>query len=379
MITAPHPFYLTEKVLPPLRVMVWVFWGGRGPFEASRVEHPRTKAQCWLTHDDGRPVFLPCKTRADRDAAPWVGWHTLEGDQPEAWSPKLPAKWGLALPEPQFIYQPPPPSKARRTNRPPIEIYRETGRGGPSFDNTRFATERQSFNAAEAAAEMEADRDRARNGGEAKPAQPRRKLWWLDSSQITYSPPGRRTRREVEGRLMRALASESFGSESDGLGMHRLTPDDMRELAEIEADTLPELRARFTSTPDDGRDYLEAIRWFSALSFSYGDDGADLGRCSGRLKFAPLNCTNLFQERQRVLIFAARDVALSFGDIGIAMAGKKADGKREKPRSRQATRDLYLAALERVWTIANDAADPGVIAQRDALKTLQEGNRAARV
>jgi hypothetical protein len=83
---------------------------------------------------------------------------------------------------------------------------------GPSPENPielgphqmqRFKTiNKVAFEATEAAIEMEADRDAARREVHVEEKEPL--AWWYDASKMSYSRPPNISRREVEGRVMRA-------------------------------------------------------------------------------------------------------------------------------------------------------------------------------
>jgi hypothetical protein len=63
------------------------------------------------------------------------------------------------------------------------------------------------FDAATAAAEMEADRQRARDQRDPRDRSDEDGLpWWWSPAEIVYQPSGHVTRRMAEGRVMRAVA-----------------------------------------------------------------------------------------------------------------------------------------------------------------------------
>lgn len=331
MTAKPRPFWKMSEILPPLGIPVLVIWGGRGPFESARVARPRTGRQAWATRDGWQTFLLPLE-RGERDplhepGKPWLGWRHLEGD-PEFWSPKNPERWEVPMPPPAFVWD--------------------------DSAEARMWTERQSFDAVAAAEEMEADREAAR-AGEGK-GEGRRQLWWMDPTQVTYSPPGKITRREAEGRMMRHLAGWGAGSVAIGLGMHSvsvldfgLSDDDIRTLAESEAQTPPSFQ-RFERQKQD-RDDEAAPEWFAALGF----DRAGNQRCFGNGTWSPA---------QRVLVILADPRGLGLSQIAEAMEV-----------SRQRVHQLAGDALERVWVIANGFHDAGVAARAAAVADLKSRNR----
>lgn len=354
---ALRQFYSLAAKAPPLGLDVRVLWGGRGPFEAARVIHPRTRAVCWMTYEADRatgqkwPVFLPCRRRPRDLTRPWAGWHTLKGDNPEFWAPLDPARWRLF-------------------DLPAVALTL------PEASEPRLWSSRQSFHAADAAevaAEMEADRERAgREQGDGAGRGQRRELWWLDATQITYSDPGRITKREAEGRIMRALASDTFDEATRGLGLGRrnalrqLDIDEIRALAEFEADAVPEERPRFVAGPPDALDYLTAMTWFAALGARELSPALAAG-AGGWPRRRPAT------PGQLVLFYASRDDGLSFGDIARALrivTGRKI--------SRGRAHQLYRAAIEAVWAIANGFHDEGPIRRDAALAAIKDANRRAR-
>jgi len=329
-LPAAAPYYYTADMLPPMGIVVRVVWDGRGPFEAARVMKPAKRHQrteCWLTHHHGEAVFLP-------EGGP--GFAPMESDQPQIWQPLSARHWSLPLPERTATLMP---------------------------DEGRMWSSRQSFGAvddAEAsdlAKEMENDRHAAgshREGGIAggDPTEQqrgaRRKLWWRDATLVKYSAPGRIVKREAEARIMRYLAGEDLSGFIHGAGLHRrpfgLSDDDLRALADLEGSRLADAILRFDPLPQDFADEETAGIWFAALGLEGG------GRA-----------------RQRVLIFASRDLALSFAEIGSA-AGV----------SRARAHQIYGDAIERVWAIANGERTAGIAKRDAAIERIRIGNRQHR-
>lgn len=366
MKTIPNPraFYSLRDQLPPLGVVVRIIWKCRGPVEAARVAHPQTRAACWLIRKRGEATFLTCNIAAD---------------QSDLWQPLKPEAWELPLPPPaltvpaDFDLMPRLPATHDAAG---FKTYREHGGRGIDLDGVRLWNSRQSFDAAAAAEEMEAERSLSRASDSRSGSRPdargeKRKLWWLADAggDLKWRPPGRITRREAEGRIMRALASEVFSRDAEGLGLHRsaliddMDEQDVRALAEIEeGDGVPV----FTASGQDNDDYALAMAWFTALGAR--EASADvLSASNGRRRVRPLT------QRQRVLIFASRLAGLSYADIGRAMRRDN-----EKPLSRARVGQLLKAAFEAVWISANAFRDDGAIIQRRALDELRRSNRRAK-
>lgn len=343
---------------PPPGVAVWVSWDGRAPFLAARVPDPRPQRRghsCWLTYEPaadpsrsgavggqtrtGRPVTLPLLERTARDPSrPWAGWHTLRGDEPDAWWPQQPERWAAPLPAPLPA--------------------------GPLATAGRMWSERTRFQAvadaeaADLAREMEADRAAARSGegfveGEAEPPE---KQWWLDPHLVTYSAPGAITPREAEGRLMRAFLTERWirverpadatfgkilGRLARPLPGHEIATDDPRPV-------LPEPTGR------DQDDMLTALAWWMAV------DVAD--RRAGI-----------------VLAMRAEMPAKSWRGIAQAALRVRAGASPVGGRSHHVAQRLHAWALGELTREANGEITPGGVRVRARLKRVQAGNRAARL
>ncbi|CAA2142797.1 hypothetical protein [Hyphomicrobium sp. ghe19] len=348
-------FYKFDGVNLPQRFPVRVIWNGRGPFEAARVTHPQTRAACWVTYEKVNKttyaVFLPCGKKPRDPLQPWKAWRTLRSEQPDFWAPIDPDKFKLFPLPPVALTLP-------DEDEPP-----------------RMWSSRQSYSAADAAAdaaEMEADRDQARNGPKRANGQ-KRSLWWLDISRIRYAPAGYVTRADAEGRIMRALAQEDmFVRASFGLGLDRrdsgLSDQQLRDLAEWEAKRAPSIRPRFEAVQPDLDDYGVAMSWFTALGARHllpGEAAKSGGWRIGK--------STEFTTAQWVLYFASRDDALSMRQIAQLtriVQGRKISAVRVS--------QVLKLALEGVWIIANEFKDAGSTNRAIALEQIQAGNRRAR-
>lgn len=321
----PEKFYRLSDMAPPLGVRVRVLWDGRGPFEAARVAHPKIKKACWLIEVERRPVFLPDRTARPVDPkSPWNGLHTLKGDNPEFWAPIRPDLWSQPLPTPAFLYD----------------------------GTVRMWTAGQCFDATEAAAEMEADRENVSRGTVEIEKRGARvaEQWWRDASQIRYEPADSLTPRMAEGRIMRAVACCGAGR---GLTLKTQTFSAIvaavaEAIDTAVADAASDYVARFEPLPRDHQDFLTAMGWFSALN------PPEL-----RLPSEPWGMSR----SQIVLVRRAQNIPWSFDEIGDAfdVSGERA-------------RQINIAALRAVWQIGAGLQKPS----RDHIGELRERNRKAK-
>jgi len=327
---APSKMYRVADMPPPLTVRVWLLWAG---WLGEGVRGLVNGHERWFAWVDGRALELPPAAARDREGQPLAGQ-----ERPELWAPLWPDKWQARLPEPVAMIEP------------------------------RMWTARQSFAAvdeaesADLAGEMQADRadaargsgsDRERGSAGSDPSEPSRKnrQWWRNGYLITYSEPGRISKREAEGRVMRAIASDPFLRASDGTGLHErciwndLSDADVRALAEREAQMVRDFVVRFEPLPQDHRDYEIAIAWYAATCAA--------GVVSGTL--VP----------NGILLLAADDRGLSYGEMA---------AKRGLKHSMQARRS-YLAAIEEVWTVANGFRHARSEARAARLEEIRHANR----
>lgn len=322
-MSSAEVFYPVTPKHPPANIRVIVRWRAR-EFQASRVMHPHTRRWVWATSHEGNLEFLPPPRQAER-------W----GENPDAWRPLKPEAWKMPLPRPYTSCEP------------------------------RMWHATQSFNAAEAAAEMEADRAAAWSDGEAEPAK--RGLWWL-VARIEYKPPGQVTRKMAAARVLRALASDTLANIFEGVAFDRggMDYETLRDLAELKGHELEAVVERFMPDRGDLDDYSTAMAWFAALA---GADGAleAAGQAYGRRRIAQVT------PAQQVLFLASRPQGLSFEQIGAAFA----NGPRRRPISRQRVHVIYRNTLEAVWEIANGFENAGSKARQSALTKLKIGNRQA--
>ncbi|WP_409560228.1 hypothetical protein [Hyphomicrobium sp. MC8b] len=339
-------FYRFDGIRLPLRYPVRVLWDGRGPFEAALVRHPKTGAATWSTYDNGYQVYLPCPKRRRPDPEKgWIGWHTLKGERPDFWAPRDPDDFRL--------FALPPVALTLAEDAPP-----------------RMWSTRQRYKSVEDAEDEEAES----NGQGGRKRGQKRQLWWLNGGAVRYAEPGHIKRDDAEGRIMRALAQELLEDSVHGLGMHRnplygLSDAQKRELAEMEANALPDIYARFELLKADVDDQERAMEWFAALgarellvNLASASNGWALGRRVGSYTTA-----------QWVLLYASRDRALSFRKIARNLL--IIEGRKITPRR---VAQIYKEAIDAIWAIANEFSDIGRAKRADALAQLQEGNRRAR-
>lgn len=303
--------YRTEDMPPPYNVRVWLAWPG-WLGEGARVmgaDGPGTSGERWLTWQDGRPQILPPASARDAKGKVRAGH-----ERPVLWAPLYPEKWRAALPEPV-----------------------------KAITEGRMWSAHQSFDAVAAAEEMEADRIQARGtDSRSEQAEARNRQWWRDAALITYSQPGSITRKEAEGRVMRAIAGDPFARWGDGTGFDApwlpiwgMTLEEIQAEAERDTTVLRDVVMTFNLLPQDHRDYVTAMGWFaSTLRRRARSEGLVWGH--------------------PILLLAADDRAFSWREMG------------DKLRvSRQAAAEQYRAAIEDIWIIANNFAHAGR-ARRDA-------------
>ena len=289
-----------------------VAWNGR-VFRAHYLLNSKIKRMQWCEYRNGEICWLPPKKEA-------VEW----GLHPQRWRPMNP-KWtwpnGI-VPEPL-----------------PVRIV------------PRMVYSRQSFDSV-SDAEIAAERADMRHEAEARarsgePGEARDVPWWRDSTRIRYLPAGEVTREMAEGRVMRALAHA--GPSFERFKVHFRTTaswleaiSDERAAVEREAERIDLGKLpRLPSFPSDGRDFLEAMRWFTAL----GRPGARLSR------------------RQRILIAKSGDRVATWSEIGIVLGLK-----------RQRVEQLYDSAIDACHRVANGGH--AFKQETDQIEAVRERNRA---
>jgi hypothetical protein len=311
--------YRTADMPPPYNVRVWLAWPG-WLGEGARVKgsgRPGTKGERWVTWQERRVAMLPPASVRDAQGHVRAGY-----ERPDLWAPLNPEQWRLALPEAVTTHW-----------------------------QGRMWSSRQSYDAVAAAEEAEGER----SGKVSEPAAGRRRQWWRDATLISYSAAGSITRREAEGRVMRALASDPFARWGHGTGLHRadlrfmaLTDDDKRAEAERAAAEVADIVEPFRALPQDHRDYDAAMGWFASTC-----------RYSTYYRAVITN--------HPVLLLAVDDRALSWREM--------ADTMRV---SRQAALQQYRAGLNDIWLIANGFAHEGAQRRTERLAELRANLRRQR-
>lgn len=329
--------------LPPPGIEVWLRWGPRPPFTAALVPDPRAKSRarardsrerealrdlprvkgrpvCWLTHDAGRPVTLPSLGAPPDPRAPWVGWHTLQG-WPDHWRPLRPDLWQVPLPPVAWI---------------------DTGEARPG----RLWSATTAFAAVAEAEAREAGADAS--AGDAADPQ-----WWRDPSAVTYSAPGQVTRREAEGRLMRAFHAERWV-----------------RVERPEGHTFAEALVRHAR-----RVGLEAADVAPLADKPRGDDGDDMLTALGWLRA----CAQI--PDARVIVVDGRLVTVEEAALRLRGAAPPRSWRqicRALGMSHKQARQTYDRALGLVTDAANGIETPGAAYVAGLLADVQERNRAAR-
>lgn len=286
-------WFATDSMPPPLRVRVRISWAGR-EFEAVRLVHPKKKRILWATIIDGEAVYLPPKGR-----------NKIWGEHPQLWQPVDMATWEHALPEPQRLAIPNWP-------RPQEIVSRETS----SWDG----------------------------------------MWWRDVTLIAYSSSGEISRREAEGRLMRALNTNlrikverpGFQSCSDVLA--RLSQEKM----DLETDEPlgHDWRPPFEPLGVDLDDFLTAMAWFRALN--------PREMWHKRRRFGDMN------RAQAVLLYRSLDPPASWDFIG-----------RKWGVSGERVRQIYKSSLDKIERAANGRPVFKHVRVTDPMIEVRERNRRA--
>jgi hypothetical protein len=163
------------------------------------------------------------------------GW----GTEPTAWRPMATDKWPDELPAPLTSMSP--------------------------TDGRAVRVDHIAFNAVEAAAEMEAERqwrrDRGDDGDDVSVD-----AWWRDGTLITYSEPGSITPREVEGRVLRGLYWLGRGGDtlraSTNSALASMVAESLSSEHMPEGGELPAL-ARMPHETDER--LLEAMAWVTEM------------------------------------------------------------------------------------------------------------------
>lgn len=309
-VANPNFWYRLTDMAPPYNVHVHVQFDGR-QFKAVRGVHKGREVWAEVVRGGGlRSVSLP------------VGGGVL-------WQPLSPDKWRLPLPE-------------------PIVASTVTGM-------TRTTQTFTAVDAALAGAEMEADRDALRAGGEVEIDDPMRR-WWADLSLIRYEPKGEVTRRMAEGRVLRALADCGAGQEIAPVGgraddaLAALSDAAKRALA---GDDATHWLVKFKPLASDNSDFLEAMRWWTALN------PPEL--------WAARRKPWTFSRSQRALFWRAIDQPLTWSEIGF----------RFKLSARRA-QQVYEGAIDKCHRVANGKSPVPHRNPVDHIAALQERNREAR-
>src|SRR6202008_2841452 len=131
-----------------------------------------------------------------------------------------------------------------------------------------------------------------------------------DISQVRYERPPDCTLRMIEGRLMRAVyncGSVLHARINTSSVLREIGEGPARELADREAQHIPDFVPRMEPAPSDESDFLTAMGWFAALNPPETRWRAVWGRQERRFTF---------NRPQRVLLRRARNIPLSFDEIG---------------------------------------------------------------
>ena len=329
---SPHWYALSD--LPQVRAVVRVWWMVHGTprqMDVARTWIATRKAWAWALYQDGDVVTIPPK---GRDKARWA-------PEPVCWQPRDEAwVWPGKPPKPLLPHQVP-----------------------------RLEATRQSFDAAELAAEMERDREDAQARPDSTGTAALEFRWWSDGNAIKYEPAGEIGRRMVEGRVLRALAWCGAGqgltlrTTTVGAILARMAEAASAEARAAEAERFAEAQEYppFHPLPKDRDDFGVAMAWFTALNPP--ENWRDLRRAWS------LNRT------QRVMLLRTTRVPLSWADIGAAFGNlDRGDPGISGTRCQQ----LYASGVEACWRVANGGSAFPHRRIVDQIEALQERNRAHR-
>jgi hypothetical protein len=217
-----------------------------------------------------------------------------------------------------------------------------------------LSAEAEAAELAELQAENAAERHFANRDGHREGVRDDGMPWWWDATVIRYEPPGEVSRRMTEGRVMRAL--NSTGGWKPNLQIKTLAML-IAALADAAAESMADRSARleaqltrFRPLGQDEQDFMEAMRWVTAL----GDPIPDDPRARVAQAWKP-------SRAQMILTYRARHRHMTWADIASAL-------NQARPLSYQRVQQLYHQALDRCWQVANApiAADPRMIALREA-------------
>jgi hypothetical protein len=290
-------------------------WAGR-EFKATLTREPKTGQLRYCTMiSGGEMMFLPPK-----------GQERNWGDQPSAWRPATKTPWPDPLPAPL-------PSTSPRM----------------WSSSMKFALVDEA-SASELAREMEENR---RTAGAETVSRDRRDpiqvQWWRDASEIKYERRGEVTRRNLEGRLMRAVACSGAGLgltiETRTVGKLLADLSTAADRAMIGDDPVTDYAPRLQPLPRDHDDFEEAMSWFAGLN-------PPEQRQANHAPWSP-------NRRQTVLILRALPIPFSFQEIGDYIGRKK-----------QRAQQICSEAVDVCLMIANEPA--GV---PRAIEQLRERNR----
>jgi hypothetical protein len=306
-----------------------VRWGWLLPFEAVLLgTNPRRWATLRRDAATGEIVTIDLPPRSVKQwRRTWAGEYAtvsekwLEergwGPEPTAWQPI--GSWPDPLPDPLPI----------------VDV----------DDGVRMASiGLVNFDATTAAAEMEADRQRARD--ERGPRDRSEGLaWWWSPAEVVYEPAGMVSRRMAEGRVMRAVAWCRGGHASPKLASSKFFAEMAAAASDLfEEVDVPPQAVRFVPLQEDLGDFLTAMGWFVRLN--------------------PQRAEGIRRSREQdMLLLRSLPTPPSFGEIG-----------RQLGVSSQRAHQVYVRAIDKVTVLANQPE--GIDAP---IAKLRQRNRAARV
>jgi hypothetical protein len=321
-ITAPSAVWYPGTTMRVVGKEVRVQWGWMPIFKAMLVQdNPRR----WVTKVGDLVITLPPRDQKIWDKTfggervqvtdMWLARRWWE-PEPYAWQPIHSEKWPESLPEP--------------LGRPLVsDEPRMTSIGKCAFDATA------------AAEEMERERQEARNRLDAEEELlfgGRVGDWWRNPSRVIYEPRGKVTREMAEGRLMWAVSWCGAGQMSyrEFESYMRLSSPALQAVIAAVYDSVAvddRMMPRFVPLPQDRADFLEAMRWFTALgeigprAYAFDQSNEPLWQLS---------------RRQRVIVWRAGRGPMSYVEIG-----------RQLGVSHTTARNLHRDAIEAAWKVSN--------------------------
>lgn len=222
----------------------------------------------------------------------------------------------------------------------------------PRLANHRYlSAEMEALELAEMQRETEAERHFANQEGHRARVREDGMPWWWDVADVRYEPPGEVSRVMCEGRVMRALNAAGGWRPRLKIKTLSMLIAALADEVALNASEIAERElTRFRALGPDEHDFMEAMRWITALSRPTVHD--PLVRIERAWKPS---------REQLVLNYRARFRTMTWADIAAAL-------NPSKPISYQRVQQIYEQAINHCWHIANAPVevDPRMTALREA-------------